>query len=387
MGSTTSSIPAEPIVAVAALGALGYGYVQYLRFTGQSDDGTDASNGNATTSSVMVSRATSSALHGQKKRGRKLQLPGDATLKNLDILDAPDSVPPLRSVSASAREPTSSISVTRQQQQRQQRPAVQSKDVVPGGFDGAVASSDDVRHVEPQHQQQQQQQQPAKKQKKRKGKKTTVSALSDASSASVSSFAAASASQLTSGPTEGALRNQVAPATVAKAKKGSLPPSVVATDARDERWTRVEARRKKVAPTQTTGTDATTSDAGITTSVTGNSSPVTERTTEDELPPELDESVSLLFVSPSFVYAPIDFCCCVFRRSVLDVSTSSLPDALPRVVPVRPPPGEQPAEGFTWDDYEGVQDDEDASDDSGWGVVKSRRSQSPHPLQFPLEQV
>jgi hypothetical protein len=45
---------------------------------------------------------------------------------------------------------------------------------------------------------------------------------------------------------------------------------------------------------------------------------------------------------------------------------------------VRPPPGEQPAKGFTWDDYEGVQDDEDASgeDDGGWGVVKSRKSQS-----------
>jgi hypothetical protein len=298
MGSSTSSIPAEPIVAVAALGALGYGYVQYLRSTGKSDDGTDALNGNATTSSAMVSRATSSALHGQKKRGRKLQLPGDATLKNLDILDAPDSVPSLRSVSASAREPTSSISVTRQRQQQQQRPAVQSKDAVPGGFDGAVASSDDVRDVEPQQQPQQtqQQQQPAKKQKKRKGKKTTVSTLSDTSSASASSFAA-TASQLTSGPTEGAPRNQVAPATVAKAKKGSLPPSVVATDARDERWTRVEARRKKPTPAQTTGTDATTSDAGITTSVTGNSSPVTERTTEDELPPELDESVSYFFVS------------------------------------------------------------------------------------------
>jgi hypothetical protein len=66
------------------------------------------------------------------------------------------------------------------------------------------------------------------------------------------------------------------------------------------------------------------------------------------------------------------------HRSVVEVSTSSLPDAPPRVVPVRPPPGEQPVKGFSWDDYEGVQDDEDASseDDGGWGVVKSRRSQS-----------
>jgi hypothetical protein len=45
---------------------------------------------------------------------------------------------------------------------------------------------------------------------------------------------------------------------------------------------------------------------------------------------------------------------------------------------VRPLLGEQPAKGFSWDDYEGVQVDEDASDEEegGWGVVRSRRSQS-----------
>lgn len=55
----------------------------------------------------------------------------------------------------------------------------------------------------------------------------------------------------------------------------------------------------------------------------------------------------------------------------------SLQDAPPRVVPVRPLPGEQPAKGFSWEDYEGVQVDEDASDEEegGWGVVRSRRSQ------------
>ena len=64
-------------------------------------------------------------------------------------------------------------------------------------------------------------------------------------------------------------------------------------------------------------------------------------------------------------------------RSVLEVSASSFQDARPSIVPVRPPPGERPAKGFTWQDYEGVQVDEDASDedDGGWGVVRSRRSQ------------
>ena len=45
------------------------------------------------------------------------------------------------------------------------------------------------------------------------------------------------------------------------------------------------------------------------------------------------------------------------------------------MAPVCPLPGEQPAKGFAWEDYEGVQVDGDASseDDGGWGVVRSRR--------------
>ncbi|KAI0255691.1 hypothetical protein BJV78DRAFT_566320 [Lactifluus subvellereus] len=349
MGSATSSIPAEPIVAaVAAVGVLGYGYVHYVQPTAQSDDA-DA-DGNATGGTV-ASKAIASTLHGQKKRGRKLQLPGDATLKNLDILDGPGPVPK-RPVPAPVREPAS-ISAARQRQQQQQQqkqqqhPADRSQDVVPGGFNGAVASSDEVRDAQPQ----QGQEQPAKKQKKKKGgKRTTVPAPSELSSASASaSTSVAATSQLASGSTEGTAWIDVPSATVAKAKKGLASESVDETHGQIERWTRVEARKKKAVPPQATATDATTSDAGITTSVTDNSSVVTERTTEDELPPELDD--------------------------VLEMSTSSLPDAPPRVVPVRPPPGEQPAKGFTWDDYEGVQDDEDASgeDDGGWGVVKSRR--------------
>jgi len=59
----------------------------------------------------------------------------------------------------------------------------------------------------------------------------------------------------------------------------------------------------------------------------------------------------------------------------MEVSAVSLQDASPQVVPIRPLPGEQPAKGFSWEDYEGVQVDEDASgeEEGGWGVVRSRR--------------
>ncbi|KAI9464807.1 hypothetical protein F5148DRAFT_169513 [Russula earlei] len=189
--------------------------------------------------------------------------------------------------------------------------------------------------------------------KKKKGKKAAVPA-------DPSSLSGAGASLLTaSTSTEGGARSEPAPAPGGKAKKALVPASANVADALDERWTRVEARRKKVSALPQDGldklqmaeaADLTTSDAGITTSATGNSSPVTERTTEDELPSELEGSVQ-------------------------EVSPSSFQDAPPHVLPIRPLPGERPAKGFTWDDYEGVQVDEDASgeEDGGWGVVRSRR--------------
>ena len=378
MGSATSSIPSEPIVAAAAVaGALGYGYVHYFRPAAHSGDEDAYSDANAGATNLP------STLRGQKKRGRKLQLPGDATLKNLDFLDAP-LVPGSLSVSTSA----SSKSRERQappqprQEQRGREPQAQSRDVVPGGFDGTATSADDVRDkpqerlppppLEQVQVQQQQQHVPVgttRKPKKKKGKKAAA-ATSDLSSTS-----ALGASQSMATSTE---------KVVGRGKKASVSVSVAADaeDAHDERWTRVEARRKK-APLQpqdglaetaeTTAADVTTSDAGITTSVTGNSSPVTERTTEDELRSDLDECVSLSLNSglPYLIYAHF------LGRSALEASPSSIQDGPPPIVPVRPPPGEKPAKGFTWEDYEGVHVDEDASgeEDDGWGVVRSRRSQ------------
>jgi hypothetical protein len=147
---------------------------------------------------------------------------------------------------------------------------------------------------------------PAKKPKKKKGKKAEPSSASGAGADS-------SPSLVTSKLSNGA----VAPAVVgSKGKKGSAAASATAgADTHDERWTRVEARKKKASSSQMTQDDAaaasaadvTTSDAGITTSATGNSSPVTERTTEDELPSELEGCV--LFSSPfAFRWCAVSHC-------------------------------------------------------------------------------
>jgi hypothetical protein len=292
MGATASSMPAEPILAAAAVvGALGYGYVHYVQPVQHSDNTDDHVDANVSNTSAAVA----SSLHGQKKRGRKLQLPGDATLKNLDILDAP---PVHASRSASA----SSAAGTRQRQRQQQQqltqpqweaPVAQPQDVLPGGFDGEVQSTDDARHVS--QQQQQLTSAAPKKLKKKKGKKAAAANPSGPSSTSGAGSSPLASSTLTEGATAAAA------APVGKGKKVSVSASAVA-DTHDERWTRVEARKKKApVPTQDDAgagvalADVTTSDAGITTSATGNSSPVTERTTEDELPSELDECVFFCF--------------------------------------------------------------------------------------------
>ena len=134
MGSSTSSIPTEPIVAAAAVaGVLGYGYLHYFRPAARSGDEDAFSDAN-----VGASNAPST-LRGQKKRGRKLKLPGDATLKNLDILDAP-VIPGSLSVSTSASSKTRERQrqgppQPPQEQRDSEAPAAaqaQSRDVVPG---------------------------------------------------------------------------------------------------------------------------------------------------------------------------------------------------------------------------------------------------------------
>lgn len=53
-----------------------------------------------------------------------------------------------------------------------------------------------------------------------------------------------------------------------------------------------------------------------------------------------------------------------------------------RVMRIQPGPNDRPATGFSWGDYEdvddsrGTADDADGEDDGGWGVVKSRARSS-----------
>lgn len=72
------------------------------------------------------------------------------------------------------------------------------------------------------------------------------------------------------------------------------------------------------------------------------------------------------------------------------LETPSYP-AISRVIRIRPGPDEKPVEGFSWGDYEDVnesdlkdswQESAEGSADDGWGVVKSRSRTSSFQFQI-----
>ncbi|KAG8795426.1 hypothetical protein FRC12_014589 [Ceratobasidium sp. 428] len=131
----------------------------------------------------------------------------------------------------------------------------------------------------------------------------------------------------------------------------------------DGAWTRVETKRRAgAAPgTRSTGPAAVLSD-GLTTSVTG---------TEDEQ--EDIESAKPRTLAERLLPAG--------RKTGVEdmLETPQYPDVA-RVMRVKPTEGQQPAPGYTWGDYEDVDEnkvvsmDDEETDEGGWGVVTSRRT-------------
>ncbi|KAI0761849.1 hypothetical protein BD413DRAFT_588059 [Trametes elegans] len=177
--------------------------------------------------------------------------------------------------------------------------------------------------------------------------------------------------------------------STARKPRKSATPKPAPVD--DEGWTKVEAKKKSLQASQGPGAqvasssaperpqEISTSDAGIATSVTGNSSPVTERT-EDESQSQLaDSSVSdnKRTLAEKLLPKPR-------KTGVEDLLEEPDYPQLSRVMRIQPRADERPAAGFSWADYEDVDDsratadDADGEDDGGWGVVQSRR---PKPKQ------
>lgn len=145
-----------------------------------------------------------------------------------------------------------------------------------------------------------------------------------------------------------------------------------------EAWTRVESRRKpKTQPSDSKGgPHDTVSDAGITTSVTGNSSPATEDEAGPIPQPESSSTSKENRKTLAEKLIPKSR-----KTGVEDMLEESDQPTVARVMRVQPSPGESPAPGYSWADYEDVQaaaaEDADGEDDGGWGVVKSRTRNKP----------
>ncbi|EKM50178.1 uncharacterized protein PHACADRAFT_264760 [Phanerochaete carnosa HHB-10118-sp] len=146
----------------------------------------------------------------------------------------------------------------------------------------------------------------------------------------------------------------------------------------DGPWTRVESKKRGVHPLQSAASAAASSSATaepaaseVTTSVTDTSSPVNERTEDEQALGTADNRRTLaerLLPKPR-------------KTHVEDMlETPDVPPAA-RVMRVQPRPDEQPAAGFSWADYEDVDgsgvtaDDADGEYESGW-IVQSSRGRS-----------
>ncbi|KAH9839959.1 uncharacterized protein C8Q71DRAFT_470692 [Rhodofomes roseus] len=239
---------------------------------------------------------------------------------------------------------------------------VQFPPVVPGAFEGSSAPLDTEATPESAPK--------ATKSKKKKSKKANASGAGASRPVDAMSESSATAPESPA----------AAPARpIAKSRKASTPkatPPPPPTVDTDGSWTRVESKQRKDSE-QPTPLDAGTSDAGVTTtSFTGNSSP-TATASDEEGDVKASTSDNRRTLAERLLPKP--------RKTGVDdmLETPDYP-SVARVMRIQPGPDDRPAVGFSWADYEdvddsrGTADDADGEDDGGWGVVKSRGRPKTH---------
>ncbi|KIJ55517.1 hypothetical protein M422DRAFT_24083 [Sphaerobolus stellatus SS14] len=177
-----------------------------------------------------------------------------------------------------------------------------------------------------------------------------------------------SASQTAGSHTEE--RSEAAPvAGPSRATDDTAPraaPAPTRSQPAEETWTRVETKRKS-------SSQHATSDAGITTTS------MDEEGSLASLPEKSEDAGKTKPLPKTFAEKMLP----KGRKTVVDdmLETPHHPE-IARVIRVTPTPNEKPAAGFSWADYEDVEDapgaEADGEDDSGWGIVKSR-GRAKHP--------
>ncbi|KZT64490.1 hypothetical protein DAEQUDRAFT_698641 [Daedalea quercina L-15889] len=282
----------------------------------------------------------------------------------------PEPAPALASATGkkkSKKNPAAESALSASGEQPASKPTVVSfPPVVPGSFDASSALADTEPTPEPAPK--------AGKSKKKKGKKAgagvsrPVDAMSESSATAPESPNAA--------PARPTAKSRKTPTP----KPAPAPPPVDT----DGSWTRVEPKRRK-DPQEATPLDAGTSDAGITTtSITGNSSPTVPASDDEEA---ADTKASTSDNRRTFAERMLPK---PRKTGVEDMLETPDYPSVARVMRIQPGPNDKPVAGFSWADYEdvddsrGTADDADGEDDGGWGVVKSRsRSRTQKPAATP----
>lgn len=321
MGSIQSYLNSSQILAVAiCTGAISYVVAQ--RLLTQPPSGT--THGRAETGSGS---STSNV-----KKGKKLRQGVQSDTGTSSSLEPPTNVTPI---------------------------VVPFPAVIPGGFDSGVGDEEGTASK-------------STKPKKRKSTKKSGTPVAGGSNRpnDVQSDSSATApetySQSTPRPTK-----KKSPAPKGTSQSSSLD--------QDGPWTRVETRRR-ASPNPTTpvgtedthpqrGLNASTSDAGITTSVTGTSTPATEDESHSLAAPENRRTLAEKLVPKAR------------KTGVEDLLEAPDVLSLARVMRIQPRPDEHPPAGFSWADYEDVDDsrmtadDADGEDEGGW-VVQGGKTRS-----------
>ncbi|THH28838.1 hypothetical protein EUX98_g5356 [Antrodiella citrinella] len=320
MGSILSNLSTQSVaVVVIVVSAVSYTVVQHVLFTGPTQEVTSTPGGAAADSSAAGKK-------GKKKKAVTAQ--SDTA------------------VGASAHSGVKPI-------------VVPFPSVIPGSFESpAVTSEQEQADVATK----------PSKSKKKKAKKSSTPVIGGGTRSvpldaqSESSATAPESHAPTSKP--------------AKKKSPTPKPPTMSLVDTDDTWTRVETRRRgNQSPSAAHSRDtsgALGSDAGLSTSVTGNSSPVNERT-EDESRLQVPENRRTLAerLLPKARKTGVD-----------DMLETPDHPTLSRVMRIQPRADERPAEGFSWGDYEDVDeprtaDDADGEDEGGWVTKTSKARAKP----------
>ncbi|KAJ8694688.1 hypothetical protein PTI98_007341 [Pleurotus ostreatus] len=365
MGATQSYIPAEAaLTTVAVAGAIAFGYVQVK---------------SQPPSSTPANSAGTKANSDSTKKGKKKKRS-----------DAPKPADQLEDKSGAQSSATPAVAAF--------------SEVIPGQFDAGLLEKQQTT-TEPLSSK-------TKKKASKKNKKGKAKTALDSSVPGIVSRTSDTRSIASSEDSDANLGHSLsrtpqpaaAPSSGASQSRQLSRPHKQSTTSidTDGSWTRVETRRgkRRHAPDNVNTSipagdpsssftlshsmvDPTTSDAGVTTSVTtGNSSPVAERAMEedeDEGEPFLasiareQPQENRRTLAEKLLPKP--------RKTGVDDMTET-PDypQIARVIRVQPRPDEKPASGFSWGDYEDVhvdtsgtaENDADGEDD-GWGVVRRSR--------------